>query len=73
MKKDIHPKYEDAVFSCACGNSVSTKSTRGDHKFDICSACHPFYTGKQKLIDSAGRVDKYLKKYGIEKTEEQKG
>ena len=66
MQKDIHPKYAEAVFSCACGNVVNTKSTRGDHKFDICSACHPFYTGKQKLVDSAGRVDKYMKKYGIQ-------
>ena len=73
MKKDIHPEYKDAVFSCACGNTVNTRSTRGDQKYDICSACHPFYTGKQKLIDSAGRVDKYLKKYGIDKKEEQEG
>ena len=73
MKKGIHPEYKEAVFSCACGNKVHTRSTRGDHKFDICSACHPFYTGKQKLIDSAGRVDKYLKKYGIEKKEKQEG
>ncbi len=71
MKKDIHPKYEDAVFSCACGNTVRTRSTGGDHKFDICSACHPFYTGKQKLIDSAGRVDKYLKKYGLQKDQQE--
>ncbi|MCK5841315.1 MAG: 50S ribosomal protein L31 [Candidatus Sabulitectum sp.] len=67
MKKGIHPKYGEAVFSCACGNEVHTKSTKGDHRFDICSACHPFYTGKQKLIDSAGRVDKYLRKYGLQK------
>ena len=64
MKKDIHPKYEDSVFSCACGNSINTRSTAGDIKFDICSNCHPFYTGKQKLVDSAGRVDKYIRRYG---------
>ncbi len=64
MKKDIHPKYEAAVFSCACGNVIQTRSTSGDVKFDICSSCHPFYTGKQKLIDSAGMVDKYNRKYG---------
>ncbi|MFO7626464.1 MAG: 50S ribosomal protein L31, partial [Candidatus Fermentibacteraceae bacterium] len=52
MKKGIHPKYKPAVFSCACGNTVSTHSTVGDVKYDICSACHPFYTGQQKLIDS---------------------
>jgi len=69
VKKGIHPKYKPAVFSCSCGNTVSTRSTVGDVKYDICSACHPFYTGKQKLIDSAGRVDKYLRKYGLNKEE----
>ena len=64
MKKDIHPKYEAAVFSCACGNVVKTRSTAGDIRFDICAKCHPFYTGKQKLVDSAGMVDRYVKKYG---------
>lgn len=64
MKKDIHPEYREAVFSCACGNSIHTRSTSGDIKFDICSNCHPFYTGKQKLVDSAGRVDKYIRRYG---------
>jgi len=63
LKKDIHPKYEEAVFSCACGNSVRTRSTAGDIKFDICSNCHPFYTGRQKLIDSAGMVDRYVRRY----------
>ena len=71
MKKGIHPKYGEAVFSCACGNEVRTKSTGGDRRFDICSACHPFYTGKQKLIDSTGRVDKYLRKYGLQKDEQE--
>ena len=64
MKKGIHPEYKEAVFSCACGNSIKTRSTAGDIKFDICSSCHPFYTGKQKLVDSAGRVDKYIRRYG---------
>ncbi len=64
MKKGIHPEYKEAVFSCACGNSIGTRSTSGDIKFDICSNCHPFYTGKQKLVDSAGRVDKYIRRYG---------
>jgi large subunit ribosomal protein L31 len=70
LKKDIHPEYKEAVFSCACGNSIHTRSTVGDIKFDICSNCHPFYTGKQKLVDSAGRVDKYIRRYG--KTSEAK-
>jgi large subunit ribosomal protein L31 len=64
VKKDIHPEYRDAVFSCACGNFIHTRSTAGDVKFDICSNCHPFYTGRQKLVDSAGRVDKYIRRYG---------
>ena len=64
MKKGIHPEYKEAVFSCACGNLINTRSTAGDIKFDICSNCHPFYTGKQKLVDSAGRVDKYIRRYG---------
>jgi large subunit ribosomal protein L31 len=64
LKKGIHPEYRDATFSCACGNSITTRSTSGDIKFDICSSCHPFYTGKQKLVDSAGRVDKYLRRFG---------
>lgn len=64
LKKDIHPKYEAAVFSCACGNVVRTRSTAGDIKFDICAKCHPFYTGRQKLVDSAGMVDRYVRKYG---------
>jgi large subunit ribosomal protein L31 len=64
MKKDIHPKYVNTSVTCACGNTFETKSTVGDMKVEICSACHPFFTGKQKLVDSAGRVEKFLKKYG---------
>lgn len=63
MKPDIHPKYELATVSCACGNVFQTRTSVGDMKLDICSSCHPYYTGKQKLIDSAGRVDKYMKRY----------
>lgn len=59
MKKDIHPKYDNATVTCACGNKVETRSTEQDVHIEICSACHPFYTGKQKLIDTAGRVDKF--------------
>lgn len=64
MKKEIHPEYKEVTFTCACGNIIKTRSTVGDRKFDICSACHPLYTGKQKLVDTAGRVDRYLKRYG---------
>ena len=64
MKEKIHPKYTEAKIECACGNVIETKSTRGSFKVDICSACHPFYTGKQKLVDSAGRVERFRRKYG---------
>lgn len=63
MKKGIHPKYQMGTVSCACGNTFKTRSVIGDMKIEICSNCHPFYTGKQKLIDSAGRVEKFMKKY----------
>ncbi len=65
MKKDIHPDYVLATVSCACGNTFQTRTSVGDLKVEICSNCHPFYTGKQKLIDTAGRVDKYYRKYNI--------
>ena len=64
MKKGIHPDYKDAVFTCACGNKIETRSTIPELNLEICSACHPFFTGKQKLIDSAGRVERFMKKYG---------
>ncbi|MCD6441081.1 MAG: 50S ribosomal protein L31 [Candidatus Marinimicrobia bacterium] len=63
MKPKIHPKYEKCTVSCACGNKFETRSTIGDLKVEICSACHPFFTGKQKLIDSAGRIEKFNRKY----------
>ena len=67
MKADIHPKYEDITVQCSCGNKFKTKSTysSGELHIDVCSECHPFYTGKQKILDTAGRVDKFRKKYGI--------
>jgi len=65
MKKEGHPKYEEAVYECACGNKIVTRSTVKNVKVEICSACHPFFTGKQKLIDSAGRIEKFKKKYKI--------
>ena len=69
MKKGIHPKYTDVAISCACGNKIQTRSTKGeDMTLEICAECHPFYTGKQKLIDSAGRIERFRKKYGNKRT-----
>ena len=62
-KKGIHPVYKKSVISCACGNRAETYSTRGDFMVDICSNCHPFYTGKQKFVDAAGRIERFQKKY----------
>jgi large subunit ribosomal protein L31 len=64
MKKGIHPEFQESVFRCACGAEVNTRSSQPEYKLEICSACHPFFTGKQKLIDSAGRVERFMKKYG---------
>ncbi len=64
MKKGIHPLYKPATITCACGAVYETYSTRGSYAVEICSACHPFYTGKQKLVDSAGRVERFNRKYG---------
>jgi large subunit ribosomal protein L31 len=63
MKEGIHPEYPPATVTCACGNTFVTRSTRGDFQVDVCSNCHPFYTGTQKLIDAAGRVDRFRKRY----------
>jgi len=65
MKKEIHPKYGDAKVSCACGKVWEIKSTATERKIGICASCHPFFTGQQKLVDTAGRVDKFRKRYGI--------
>ncbi len=64
MKPDIHPEYNVITVHCACGNSFVTRSTKHIEQVDICSACHPFYTGKQKLVDTAGRVERFRRKYG---------
>ncbi|MEE8257539.1 MAG: 50S ribosomal protein L31 [Acidobacteriota bacterium] len=65
MKHGIHPDYQEVNVSCACGNAFRTRSThKGDIHLEICSSCHPFFTGKQKLVDSAGRVERFLRKYG---------
>jgi len=72
MKANIHPKYETTTVTCACGNTFETRSTAKDIRVEICSACHPFFTGKQKLMDTEGRVEKFLAKYGMKnKTEGQ--
>jgi large subunit ribosomal protein L31 len=62
-KKNIHPAYNETTISCVCGNVIKTKSTKKDIKVEICSQCHPFMTGKQKIMDTAGRVEKFNKKY----------
>jgi large subunit ribosomal protein L31 len=65
MKPDIHPAYAEITVTCTCGNSFQTRSAGGqDLHLDVCSACHPFYTGQQKIVDTAGRVDKFRRKYG---------
>ena len=63
MKKGIHPKYEEAVVRCACGNEFVTRSTKAKITTEICSNCHPFFTGKQKLVDTEGRVERFMRKY----------
>ena len=63
MKPDIHPEYADTIIRCACGAEVQAGSTRKDISVEICSKCHPFYTGKQKLVDTAGRIERFRKKY----------
>jgi large subunit ribosomal protein L31 len=66
MKADIHPKYQEVQVTCSCGNTFTTKSTMSKTAFhvEVCSACHPFYTGKQKIVDTAGRVEKFNQKFG---------
>ncbi len=66
MKKGIHPEYHDATVTCACGNTFTTGSTKEELKVEICSECHPFYTGRQKFAERGGRVEKFKKKYGME-------
>ena len=64
MKKNIHPKVYDTIIKCACGATFETKSTQKEIHVEICSQCHPFFTGKQKFVDSAGRIERFKKKYG---------
>lgn len=66
MKQDIHPQYSDITVTCSCGNTFKTRSTAGrDLHIEVCSACHAFFTGKQKIVDTRGRVDKFRRKYGM--------
>ena len=64
MRREIHPDYGPAVVRCACGNVIETRSTKPEIAVDVCSACHPLFTGRQKLVDTAGRIDKFQKKFG---------
>ena len=69
MQTEIHPKYSDTTVHCSCGNTFTTRSTRsGDLRLELCNECHPFFTGKQKLVDTGGRVERFNKRYGERKT-----
>ena len=72
MKQGIHPKYETVEVRCACGNTFQTRSTKPELHLEICSACHPFFTGRQKLIDTEGRVERFNKKFGAQTAEQRK-
>ncbi|MBU5486138.1 50S ribosomal protein L31 [Clostridium sp. MSJ-11] len=65
MREGIHPDYQEAVVKCACGNTFTTGSTKKELKVEICSKCHPFFTGKQKIVDAGGRVERFMKKFNI--------
>ncbi len=66
MKEGIHPNYEKTTIKCACGNLIETSSTKSNLHLDVCSKCHPFFTGKQKIVDAGGRVDRFNKRFGLE-------
>ena len=72
MKEGIHPKYQEVEARCACGNTFKTRSTKPELHLEICSACHPFFTGRQKLIDTEGRVDRFTKRFGAQTSEARK-
>lgn len=65
MKQNIHPKYEETVIKCACGNEIKTRSTKPDIRLTLCNECHPFFTGKQKFVDTAGRIEKFQKRFNL--------
>ncbi len=67
MKADIHPEYTESHVRCSCGNTFTTRSTGGDLRVELCNECHPFFTGKQKLVDSGGRVERFERRYGRRK------
>ena len=67
MKKGIHPDYQPTTIKCACGEVIETRSTKKDIRVEICSKCHPFFTGRQKLVDTGGRVDRFKKRFGMDK------
>jgi len=67
MKEGIHPKYNTVTVGCACGSKFETRSTKSDIRLELCSQCHPFFTGKQKLVDTAGRIERFQKRYGLDK------
>ncbi len=69
MKEGIHPKYHQVLVTCACGNKFETRSTKPEIRLEMCSACHPFFTGRQKLIDTAGRIERFQRRYGKSKVE----
>lgn len=69
MKEGIHPKYHEVEVRCACGNTFKTRSTKPELHLEICSACHPFFTGRQKLVDTEGRVERFTKRFGAQTTE----
>lgn len=70
MKPKIHPNYVETTITCACGNVIKTRSTVKDIRVEICSNCHPFFTGRQKLVDTAGRIERFRKKYGLDKKDQ---
>ena len=72
MKQGIHPKYEETTVTCACGNTFTTRSTRQNLRVDVCSNCHPFYTGKQKILDTGGRVARFEKRYAAKQPAKKK-
>jgi large subunit ribosomal protein L31 len=71
MKTDIHPEYQIATVHCSCGNTFQTRSTKGDLRVELCSNCHPFYTGKQKLVDTGGRVERFQRRYAAQQQQQE--
>lgn len=68
MKQGIHPEYSETTIRCACGNEIQTRATKKDIRVEVCSNCHPLFTGKQRLVDTEGRVERFMKKYGNKRT-----